>query len=117
MALTELTENVNNIQALSDRPNAIDGLTSAQLKERYDRAGATIKDYINNTLTKELDEILSSIPSTENFVRTNDARLSDSRKCNNTFDSWSSARNNLKITYGTTLPSSADNGSIFLLYK
>lgn len=117
MALTKLTENVNIIQSLSDRPNSIDGLTAAQLKERYDRAGAIIKDYLNTVLTEELDALLVNIPDTSNFVRNTDSRLNDSRKCNNTFDSWSSARNNLKITYGTTLPSSADNGSIFFLYK
>lgn len=60
MALTKLTANVNNIQALSDRPNETDGLTSSELKERFDRAGATIKNYINNTLTEELDNITSS---------------------------------------------------------
>jgi hypothetical protein len=60
MALTKLTANVNNIQALSDRPNEIDGLDSSALKERFDRAGATIKNYINNTLTEELDTITSS---------------------------------------------------------
>ena len=60
MALTKLTANVNNIQALSDRPNQTDGLTSSELKERFDRAGATIKNYINNTLTEELDRITST---------------------------------------------------------
>ena len=117
MALTKCTADVNNIQALSDRPNTIDGLTSSQLKERYDKAGADIKEYINETLTEELDTALSSIPSTDNFVRNDDSRLTNSRKCNNTFDSWSTSRTNLKISYGTTLPSSADNGSIFFLYK
>lgn len=117
MPLTEFTKPVNNIQSLSDRPNTIDGLSANELKERYDKAGADIKDYLNTVLTKELDEILNDIPDTSNFVRTNDSRLSDSRKCNNTFDNWNTARTNLKIGYGTTLPSSADNGSIFLLYK
>ena len=117
MALTKFTKDVNNIQALSDRPNEIDGLTSAELKERFDRAGADIKSYINNELTEELDEVIENIPSTEGFVRNDDARLSDSRKCNNTFDNWNTARTNLKVSYGTTLPSNADNGSLFFLYK
>lgn len=117
MALTKLTADVNNIQALSDRPNEIDGLTSSQLKEKYDKAGADIKSYINNTLTSELDTALATIPDTSTFVQTTDSRLTNSRQCNNSFDSWSSARVNLKISYGTTLPDIADNGSIFLLYK
>lgn len=114
MALTEFTENVNNISSLSDRPNELDGLTSNELKERFDKAGNDIKSYINNTLTKEIDEALSG---SGNYVTNNDARLSNSRKCNNTFDNWNTARNNLKIGIGTELPSDADNGSIFLLYK
>ncbi len=117
MALTKFTENVNNIQALSDRPNELDGLTSAELKQRFDKAGSDIKVYLNTTLTPELDTALATIPDTSNFVTTSDERLSDSRKCNNTYDSWSTARNNLRIIYGTSLPSSADNGTIFLLYK
>ena len=117
MALTKFTEAVNNISTLSDRPNEIDGLTSAELKERFDKAGTDIKAYLNNTLTSELDTALATIPDPSNFVLTSDSRLTNSRQCNNSFDSWSTARSNLKITYGTTLPSSADNGSIFLLYK
>lgn len=115
MALTKLTANVNNIQALSDRPNTIDGLTSAELKERFDKAGADIKSYLNTTLTEELDAAISTIPS--NYVTTSDERLTNSRTCNNSFDSWSTARTNLKIGYGTSLPASADDGSIFFLYE
>lgn len=115
MALTKLTANMNNIQALSDQPNTIDGLTSSELKERFDRAGADIKSYINGVLTEELDDVIASIP--QDYVTTSDSRLSDSRVCNNNFDNWSTARTNLKIGYGTSLPSSADEGSIFLLYE
>lgn len=117
MALTKLTANVNNIQQLSDKPNETDGLTSAELKERFDKAGATIKTYLNEVLTSELDTAIATIPDASQFVTTTDLRLTNSRKCNNTFDAWATARTNLKITYGTTLPSSADNGAIFFLYK
>ena len=126
MALTKFTENVNNIQALSDRPNVTDGITSSELKERFDKAGSDIKNYINNTITEELDEEITTINNSitsitqslpTDYVRTSDTRLTNSRKCNNTFDNWSTARSNLKVTYGTSLPSSADNGAIFLLYS
>lgn len=115
MPLTKLTTNVNNIQALSDQPNTVDGLTSSQLKEKFDKAGADIKSYINNTLTEELDDAISSIPS--NYVTNDDVRLTNSRTCNNSFDSWSTARTNLKIRYGSTLPRTADDGTIFFLYE
>ena len=117
MALTKLEADVNNIQKLSDKPNEIDGLTSAELKERFDKAGADIKAYINSILTEELDTLISQLPLSDDLVHNNDSRLTNSRQCNNSFDNWNTARTNLKITYGTTLPSSADNGSIFFLYK
>lgn len=121
MALTKFTVDVNNIQALSDRPNEIDGLTSSELKQRFDKAGADIKDYLNNTLTGEIDTIISTIsgdiPDISSFVLTTDSRLSNARQCNNTFSNWETARGNLKVNYGTSLPSTADNGSIFFLYE
>ena len=117
MALTKFTKDVNNIQALSDRPNTIDGLSSDELKERYDKAGADIKEYLNDTLVPELEEELAKIPGGNDYVKTNDSRLTNSRTCNNNFDNWNTARTNLKIGYGTSLPSSGDNGSIFFLYK
>ena len=70
MALTKLVADVNNIQALSDRPNTADGLTSAELKERFDRAGATIKDYLNHTLTKQLDDEVVTIENTLSTINT-----------------------------------------------
>jgi len=126
MALTKFTENVNNIQALSDRPNVTDGITSSELKERFDKAGSDIKNYINNTITEELDEEITTINNSitsitqslpTDYVRTSDTRLTNSRKCNNSFDNWATARSNLKVGYGTSLPSSADNGAIFFLYE
>lgn len=126
MALTKFTENVNNIQALSDRPNVVDGLTSSELKERFDKAGSDIKNYLNNTITEELDEeivtlnnaitnITETLPT--DYVRVTDSRLTNSRTCNNTFDSWSTARSNLKISYGASLPETGEEGAIFFLYE
>ena len=112
MALTKFTKDMNYISSLSDRPNETDGLTSNELKERFDRAGREIKDFLNNSLIDELDEEFD-----KSFVQSDDDRLSNSRRCNNTFDNWSIARTNLKISYGNSLPNSADNGTIFLLYK
>lgn len=117
MALTKLEADVNNIQKLSDKPNEIDGLTSAELKEKFDKAGADIKTYVNSILTEELDTILATIPNTSNFVTQDDSRLTNSRQCNNTFDNWNTARENLKIKYGTSLPTTVENGTIFFLYK
>ncbi len=120
--ITNLTANVNNIQALSDRPNTADGITSQQLKEKFDKAGADIKDYINNTLIEEIEGYLNQAKShietiETNYVATNDTRLSNSRQCNNSFDSYMTSRNNLHIKYGTSLPSTGEDGDIFFLYS
>lgn len=133
--ITNLTANVNNIQALSDRPNTADGITAQQLKEKFDKAGADIKDWANNSLIVELEEYINTLKGhvenveslaegldtrvdtvEANYVQTSDSRLTNSRQCNNNFDNWSTARSNLKVGYGTSLPGSADNGSIFFLY-
>lgn len=117
MALTKFLENVNNIQALSDKPNEIDGLTSAELKAKFDKAGSDIKTYINDTLTEQIDTAIATIPDISDCVTTSDYRLTNSRQCNNSFDSWSTARSNLKIGYGTSLPVTGDDGTIFFLYE
>jgi len=56
MSLTKLTDNLNVVQGLADKPTQ----TASQLKEVFDSAGNTIKDYINNTLTTEIDTSLET---------------------------------------------------------
>jgi len=55
MAFTRLENDVANISKLSDRPNQNDGLSAAQLKGRFDKAGVDIKDFINDVLIEELE--------------------------------------------------------------
>ena len=54
MALTQLTTDLNYIQALDDEPNDVGGLSAAQLKAEFDKAGNAIKTYLNSTLIPEL---------------------------------------------------------------
>lgn len=61
MALTKLTENLDVIQKLDDEPNDVDGLSAAELKAKFDKAGNAIKNYINNTLTPEVDAQISNL--------------------------------------------------------
>lgn len=123
--ITNLTANVNNIQALSDRPNTADGITAQQLKELFDKAGADIKLYINSTQNDEIEDYINNTLKTaieslqsasSNYVTNDDSRLTNSRKCNNTFDNALTARENLKISYGTSLPATGEDGDIFFLY-
>lgn len=76
--LTKMTENVNNIQALSDLPNQTDGLSPDGLKERFDKAGSDIKNFINNTLVEELKTILTNTDSDITEINGNLNTLSNS---------------------------------------
>lgn len=102
MALSKMTTNVNNIQGLSDRPNTADGLTSSQLKEKFDKAGQDIKNYLNDTLVPEMEEKLKN--------------LDGSKKCNNEFDNPLVARENLKIKIVTSDSEMTDTDAIYLKY-
>jgi len=55
MSLPRFNENVENISELADRPNDTNGLTAAELKALFDKAGGDIKDYLNNTLLPALE--------------------------------------------------------------
>lgn len=57
MAFTQFTKDMDIIGKLSDTPNVDDGLTAAQLKEKFDEGGKAVKDYINNELLPELEEV------------------------------------------------------------
>lgn len=55
MAISLFNTDVENISQLSDLPNAEDGLTSAELKATFDKAGVDIKNYINGTLVPQIN--------------------------------------------------------------
>lgn len=54
MALTAFNGDMDIISKLSTYPNDADGMTPEELKAAHDKAGKLIKEYINNTLLKEL---------------------------------------------------------------
>ncbi len=57
MALSKFTEDMAIIQKLDDEPNDVGGLTSAELKERFDRGGTKLQEYLNNTLLPQLEAL------------------------------------------------------------
>jgi hypothetical protein len=115
MALTKLTTNLNNIQALHDRPNTSDGLTADELKERFDRAGNDIKSYINNTLTDEIDTALANT-SSATYIDQKIADLGNTYYSKTQIDS-TVATLQPKITYGTGTPTGGSNGDIYIKYS
>ena len=46
MSFTKMTDDLNIIQGLPDLPNDVGGLTAAQLKATYDKAGLLLKKYM-----------------------------------------------------------------------
>ena len=56
MSLSKMSESVNNVSALADKPTQ----TATQLKAVFDKAGSDIKTYLNSTLTEELDTVLAT---------------------------------------------------------
>lgn len=111
MNLPDCTAKVNSIQELSDKPNEMDGLTPNQLKAKFDTAGTQIKQYINSSLIPAIESGVSG------FISGSDYRLSNSRQCNNNFDNSLSARANLKIKSGTSLPGTVEEDCLFFLYS
>lgn len=56
MSLTKLNENLNNISNLPDKPS----MRADELKAVFDKAGNTIKNFINETLTEEVQTLNKS---------------------------------------------------------
>ncbi|AEY66601.1 hypothetical protein [Clostridium sp. BNL1100] len=111
MALTKLTANVSNIQTLSDKPNQNENLTPVSLKQKFDKGVEDTKDYINNTLTNELDTKLDTLTATDTSLQTQVTSLDQkTTTINNNFISFRSQTNaRLSSTLGS--PSSIDGVS------
>ena len=56
MAISRINEDLNIISRLPDEPNDQAGMTAQELKMSFDKAGITIKNYINTVLLPELEK-------------------------------------------------------------
>ena len=61
MSLPKMETDVNNIQKLSIRPNATDGLGYKALQQVFDKAGFDIQSFLNNTLIPALDSGIGGV--------------------------------------------------------
>ena len=57
MSLPKMTTQVNNISLLDDLPNAVGGLSAAELKARFDKAGGDIQTFLNETLIPAIEQM------------------------------------------------------------
>lgn len=57
MSIQKFEKNMNIVAALDDEPNDVGGLTSAELKAKFDEGGNSIQTYINNVLIPALESL------------------------------------------------------------
>lgn len=57
MAIEKFNKNMAIIAALDDEPNDVGGMTSAELKNKFDEGGKAIQSYMNETLIPALENL------------------------------------------------------------
>ena len=70
MAFTKVTADPANIAALADRPKQNNGLSAAQVKAKFDKAGVDLKTYLNDVLTEELERTTDGDSGADNIGAT-----------------------------------------------
>ena len=70
MAFTRFETDTANIIKLSDRPKQNDGLSAAQVKAKFDKAGVDLKTYLNDVLTEELERTTDGDSGADNIGAT-----------------------------------------------
>lgn len=116
MSLTKLNNNLNTIQSLPNRPT----LEAETLKAEFDKSGNLIKDYINNTLTEEVEELVQdSILSAKTPIENSLTNISTDKALSALQgkilkDEVDTKQKN--ITRGTATPSGGSNGDIYIQY-
>lgn len=63
MSLTKFETDMNIISRLDDEPNDVGGLSSAQLKAKFDEAGLAIQHYLNEVLLPSIQKELTNLPA------------------------------------------------------
>lgn len=71
MSIPRFTEDLAIIQKLSDLPNSTEGLTAAELKARFDKAGLLLQKFINEQLVPNI--VSDKIP----FTATNEIKAAN----------------------------------------
>jgi hypothetical protein len=63
MAISPMSDNLNIISALADKPNATDGLSATQLKAKFDQGPGLIKTYLNSTVVTSFNTHIAEVIS------------------------------------------------------
>lgn len=119
MALPTLNENLNAHQSLPDQP----ALNAEELKQEFDKAPNLIKEYLNGVLLPAIDTLMTSLQNKDISLEiasntlngiVNEA-VTNITSINNTLAGLKSGATT-KISSGTSVPSSLENGEIYLQY-
>lgn len=116
MSLPTLNENLNIHQSLPNQP----AVTADELKQEFDKAPNLIKEYLNEILLPQIDTLLVSLQnkniSLETALNTTNGIVNEAvTSINNTLAGLKSGATT-KISSGTSVPSSLEDGEIYLQY-
>lgn len=112
MALTELTANLNVHQSNPDKP----AMTATQLKQNFDSAPNTIKEYLNGTLLPELNTILTNLQNGSATTGQTITALQTTVNSLSTTIAGLKSGATTKITIGSSVPETLENGEIYFQY-
>lgn len=98
MSLPNMETDVRNIEKLAIRPNAMDGLGYKALQQVFDKAGADIQSFLNNTLIPALDSGIGGV----DIASLSEAQGLDKEMAFPVFDP--NVEGNAKLLIGDILP-------------
>ena len=120
MSLPKLTENLNKVSSLPEKPT----LQSDELQAVFDKAGNVIKEYINDTLTGAIEQLITSTvqankTTVENVLTstatTNALSSAQGKVLKGLVDGLDSSKQKL-ISVGSSIPEGGSNGDIYIQY-
>ena len=110
MALPQLTENLNIIQSLPNKPTE----EANELKIKFDEAGNIIKVYLNDILLPAIETLVSDakIPIENTLESESTIKALSALQGKNLKELVSTKQD--KITYGTDIPTGGNDGDIYI---
>jgi N-methylhydantoinase B/oxoprolinase/acetone carboxylase alpha subunit len=120
MSLPKLTENLNKVSSLPEKPT----LQPDELQAVFDEAGNVIKEYINSVLTGAIETLINATvqankTTVENTLTstsiTNALSSAQGKVLKGLVDALESSKQK-KITRGTEVPTGGEDGDIYIQY-
>ena len=110
MSIQQFEKNMGIISALDDEPNDVGGMTSAELKAKFDEGGISIKEYINTVLLPALEalgvETTVQLPTSAGFkyIRLNADKVLETSEDGEVWQATGSSGHLILDKDGNTLP-------------